>query len=275
MLPFALLTTATCAHASSLPEDPLDTRAFLANTGAQNGGTALCAFGNGTRTTPLPTGFFGPEPCVFGSDMVLRANDPLGGKGAAAGAVVWGFSKPGAKVSCTFLPGVAPPVSATADETGRWELILQQKGSPTPRTLVFSTPGSKAVSLTNVLFGDVWLCSGQSNMDFSVAPWGRGGCLDANATVAAAASGMLDDIRIKKTDSSSGIMGSWYNSSANAGHIVGEFSAVCYLTAMQIKQNIPGYKDRPIGLMQSSVGGTVIEEWMSTAALEARPKKYI
>ena len=105
---------------------------------------------------------------------------------------------------------------------GRWELTLHQAGSPAPRTLVFSTPGSTAVSLTNVLFGDVWLCSGQSNMDFSVAPWGGGGCLDANATVAAAASGKLDDIRIKKTDSSSGIMGSWYNSSANAGQIVGE-----------------------------------------------------
>ena len=47
---------------------------------------------------------------------------------------------------------------------------------------MFSTPGSTAVSLTNVLFGDVWLCSGQSNMDFSVAHWGGGGCLDANET---------------------------------------------------------------------------------------------
>ena len=239
-LPPALL--AATSHASSLPEDPLDTDAFLADVGVSTEGVPLCAFGNGTRTTPLPTGFFGPEPCVFESGMVLRANDPLGGKGAAAGALVWGFSKPGAMVSCAV--GGAPPVTATADGKGRWELTLQQKGSPAPRTLVFSTPGSTAVSLTNVLFGDVWLCSGQSNMDFSVAHWGGGGCLDANETVAAAASGKLDDIRLKKTTSSSGIMGSWFNSSAAAGQLVGSFSAVCYLTAMQIKKNIPGYTDR-------------------------------
>ena len=53
------------------------------------------------------------------------------------------------------------------------------------------------------------------------------------------------------------------------GYVVGQYSAVCYLTAMQIKKNVPGYADIPIGLRQSSVGGTVIEEWMSTNALEA------
>ena len=48
-----------------------------------------------------------------------------------------------------------PPASATADaKTGRWEITLHQNGSPAPRTLVFSTPGSPSVSLTNVLFGD-------------------------------------------------------------------------------------------------------------------------
>ena len=118
-LPPALL--AATSHASSLPEDPLDTDAFLADVGVSTEGVPLCAFGNGTRTTPLPTGFFGPEPCVFESGMVLRANDPLGGKGAAAGALVWGFSKPGAMVSCAV--GGAPPVTATADGKGRWELV--------------------------------------------------------------------------------------------------------------------------------------------------------
>lgn len=88
-------------------------------------------------------------------------------------------------------------------------------------------------------------------MDFSVAPWGGGGCLDANETVAAAASGKFDDIRLKKST------GGWFNSSAAGsprgsttpipGYQVGQFSAVCYLSAMQIKKTIPGYADRPIG----------------------------
>jgi hypothetical protein len=213
-----------------------------------------------TRTSKLPKGFFGPEPCVFASGMVLRGNDPLGGKGADAGALVWGYASPGAKVSCAVDAGA--PVASTADATtGRWELSLQQKGGPAARTLVFSVPGATSVTLSNVLFGAVFLCSGQSNMDFSVAPWGGGGCLDANETVAEAASGKMDDIRLKKS------VGGWFNSSTagknkqgamQKGYAVGQFSAVCYLTALQIKKNIKGFADLPIGLMQSSVGGTVI-----------------
>lgn len=256
---------------SSLPMDPIDTHALLAvRASGSASGVEYCDFDNGTRIHPLPTGFFGPEPCVFASGMVLRGNDKLGGKGAEAGALIWGFVSPGAKVSCAVDAGT--PVVATADASGRWEMSLQQKGGPAARTLVFSTPDVASVTLSNVLFGAVFLCSGQSNMDFSVAPWGGGGCLVANQTVAEAASGKLDDIRLKKAT------GNWFNSSTagknkqgvmQSGYAVGQFSAVCYLTALQIKKNINGYADLPIGLMQSSVGGTVIEEWMSTSALEA------
>ena len=56
--------------------------------------------------------------------------------------------------------------------------------------------------------------SGQSNMDFSVAPWGGGGCLKANETVAAAGSGRLDDIRMKKGTILN--PGGWFNSSTAA-----------------------------------------------------------
>ena len=101
----------------------------------------------------------------------------------------------------------------------------------------------------------------QSNMDFSVAPWGGGGCLGANETVAAAATGKYNDVRLMHG------YGRWFNSSLNAGHDVGSFSAVCYLTALQMKK-LPGHADRPIGLIQASVGGTIIEEWMDPAALE-------
>ena len=99
-------------------------------------------------------------------------------------------------------------------------------------------------------------------MDFSVAPWGGGGCLDANQTVAAAAAGKYNDVRLMHG------YGRWFNSSVNAGHDVGSFSAVCFLTALQMKEIIPGHANRPIGLIQASVGGTIIEEWMSPAALE-------
>ena len=249
-----ILASVESASYRDLPTDPLDVRAMRMLRdpgGSSDGGGQPCSFDNGTRvpSSLLPAGFFGPEPCVFQSGMVLRATNPLAGKGAAAGALVWGFADAGAVVSCK-VDGAAPPVVATTDGSGRWELTLQQRGGPVAHTLVFTTPGaggagaSKTVTLTNVLFGAVFLCSGQSNMDFSVAPWGGGGCLEANATVAAAASGKFDDIRLKKS------VGSWFNSSApgtnthgvaQPGYLVGQFSAVCYLTAMQIKKNIAGH----------------------------------
>eukprot|EP00729_Bicosta_minor_P016387 gene16387-1736_t len=236
MLLITLLAT-TLGPSHGLPTDPLDVAALdKLNKLNMLSGTNYCAFDNGTRTSHLPPEFFGPEPCVFQSEMVLRANGTLGGKGAAKGALVWGFAPVGTRVTLA--------INGDSHAT--------MKGGPAAQTLIFTGSSKKgvelpAVTLNNVLFGAVFLCSGQSNMDFSVAPWGGGGCLDANATVAAAASGKLDDIRLKKST------GSWFNSS----------------TPGMIKKNVPGYADIPIGLMQSSVGGTVIEEWMSTNALEA------
>jgi hypothetical protein len=166
-----LMAAAVAAHNLPTTEDPLDVqtmRMLRESASSGSAGQNYCAFDNGTRvpTSALPKDFFGPEPCVFSSGMVLRGNDPVtGGKGAAAGALVWGFADVGAVVSCS-VDGAGSPVVATADNTGRWELVLQQKGGPTAHTLVFSTPGSavasatKNVTLSNVLFGAVFLCSG-------------------------------------------------------------------------------------------------------------------
>jgi len=78
-------------------------------------------------------------------------------------AMVWGFGAPGATVA-TSMKGLPKPLSATVDATGTWRQQLPpQKASLTPQTLKF-TSGGTALSLKDVLFGDVFLCSGQSNM---------------------------------------------------------------------------------------------------------------
>lgn len=174
------------------------------------GGVNYCKFANGTRQTPLAAGFFGPEPCVFGDGMVLRASDSDGGAGAAAGAIIWGFGAASEKVSLT-IDGTAAG-SATAGATGRWEITVKVPASVKVSMLEFSGATKKA-SLSNVLFGDVWLCSGQSNMDFSVAASGGGGCFAQNETVALAASGKYDDIRLMHGGAANG---HWWNASSNA-----------------------------------------------------------
>lgn len=102
-------------------------------------------------------------------------------------------------------------------------------------------------------------------MDFSVAASGGGGCFAQNETVALAASGKYNDIRLMHGGAANG---HWWNASSNSGKDVASFSAVCFLSALAMKQHIPSHKNRPIGLVQSSVGGTVIEMWMSPQALE-------
>ena len=161
-------------------------------------GPKACKFANGTRApdAPLPAeGYFGPEPCVFASEMVLRANDSSAATAASGGAVIWGSATPGQSVVCAVDGSTV--ATAIANASG-WEVTLHQPASAAARrTLTFmagedtvcdanSTRHGTCVTLSSVLFGDVFLCSGQSNMDFSVAPWGAGGCLAANETVAAA-----------------------------------------------------------------------------------------
>ena len=94
-------------------------------------GPKTCQFANGTRTpdAPLPKGYFGPEPCVFASDMVIRANDS--DASAAAGALVWGSAAPGQSVVCA-LDG-ATVATVTADASGRWEVTLHQPASAVER----------------------------------------------------------------------------------------------------------------------------------------------
>ncbi len=215
----------------------------------QGSGVNYCKFANGTRQVPLAADFFGPEPCVFGDGMVLRASDSAGGAGASAGAVIWGFGAAAEKVALTI--DGTPSGSATSDANGRWEITVKVPASAKPSVLEFSG-ASKQATLNNVLFGDVWLCSGQSNMDFSVAASGGGGCFAQNETVALAASGKYNDIRLMHGGAANG---HWWNASSNNGSDVAHFSAVCFLSALAMKQHIPSHKDRPIGLVQSSVGG--------------------
>ena len=86
-------------------------------------------------------------------------------------------------------------------------------------------------------------------------------CFYANETLAA--SPLYPDIVYKHGPGAPWVVGGTSNASL-AG-----FSAVCYFTALHLKQSIPAFKDVPIGLVQSSVGGTTIESWMSSEALVA------
>jgi len=190
-------------------------------------------------------------PKIIGSNMVLQRNQPV---------AIWGNGSPGEKVTVTFENQTK---TTTTDASGNWKVMLDPLiTSFNPSTLTIT--GSNTIKLNNVLVGEVWLCSGQSNMEFSMAKSSkfanakRSKGLDSAAT----ANERNPNIRLflvrrdlTKPD------GANVNKGWNETEItyLRDFSAVGYYFAKNL------YKELhvPIGIIASSVSGSNIEPWMS------------
>jgi sialate O-acetylesterase len=179
-------------------------------------------------------------PRLFGNAAVLQQGLP---------APVWGWAAPGEQVTVTF---AGQTKTATADAEGKWRVKLDPlTASKTGRELVVA--GANTIKLSDILVGEVWVCSGQSNMEWTV-----GGCLDRDKEFADAARYPI--IRhIKVTSNHAGrvrddLEGNW--SVANPGS-VGGFTAVGYFFARELVRKL----DIPVGLIGSNWGGTCIETW--------------
>jgi hypothetical protein len=203
---------------------------------------------------------WGPNACVFASHMVLASSDPW--RGGVTPARIWGNALPGESVLLSGLPAgteVLPSNPFSADSSGNWSITVSVPSSLSNYSLSFEGKTEK-VTLIDVLFGHTILCSGQSNCDMNV------GCtFTTNETAVQAL--LYPEIRVMNQ----GANGFW-TSAANPFQnmsTVQEFSAMCYYTAFHLKQSIPAFAQVPIGLVRSSVGGQVIERFMTPAAMEA------
>ena len=199
-------------------------------------------------------------PAIFGSDMVLQQGVPV---------KVWGWASPGEAVSVSFGGDKA---ETKADEKGEWKLELPaQKASAIPAKLV--AKGANEIVLDNVLVGEVWLCSGQSNMEMTF-----GNCFTDNAEAAAAAAKAGDpQIRIfpisRNTSSvplrdfdpapekSEAGMNKWKLCTPEILKVRGfgahGFSAVGYYFARELAKELKV----PVGLLWASWSGTAIGAW--------------
>jgi sialate O-acetylesterase len=188
-------------------------------------------------------------PRVFGDDMVLQRQMPV---------PVWGWAEAGQKVIVTFA-GQAATATAAAD--GKWMLKLEPlEASDKPATMIVTAGDDAKVTLKNVLVGEVWLGSGQSNMEMSV-----GGCLEAAKFIAEA---KYPDIRlftVRKRpagEAQDDVEGRWGACSPQA---VGGFSAVLFFFGRRIHKEL----GVPVGLVHSSWGGTRIEPWTPPCGFRA------
>ncbi|WP_166823227.1 sialate O-acetylesterase [Thalassoroseus pseudoceratinae] len=184
---------------------------------------------------------------IFSNHMVLQRDKPV---------PVWGWADAGAKVTVAFGD---QKKSVTADKTGKWTVKLDPlEATETPQTLqVGSNRHDRLVKVTDVLVGEVWLGSGQSNMAMTVSR-----ALDFESEKANA-----DYPQIRMFKESSGgaakpqadAKGGWVICSPKS---VGSFSATLYFFGRELHRKL----DVPIGLINSSVGGTPIESWVAADA---------
>jgi sialate O-acetylesterase len=204
-------------------------------------------------------------PAIFGDNMVLQQQMPV---------PVWGWSAPGAEVTVKF---AGQSKSTRADANGRWEIHLNKlKASSTPADLTVAVTETREMksfkTLTNILVGEVWLASGQSNMEKPIGlQRGQKPVLNAEAELAAANYPNLRIFQVDKMLSATplealGKFHGWQECNSNALDSI-HFSAAAYFFGRDIHTNL----NVPVGLIHSSWGGTRIEPWTPPVGFAAVP----
>jgi sialate O-acetylesterase len=184
---------------------------------------------------------------LFSDHMVLQCDREV---------PVWGWAEPGEKMTVTF---AGQTVASVAGADGRWRVVLQAM-KPSFESRPLQVAGRTTVVINDVLVGEVWLASGQSNMF-----WPVGRARDGQKEAAAA---QYPGLRLFQVPSvadgrpRSELSGQWAVCSPAS---VAGFSAVAYYFGRQLHKAL----NVPVGLVHASIRGSVAEAWMSRAALDS------
>ncbi|MFY0256339.1 sialate O-acetylesterase [Chitinophaga sp. 30R24] len=184
-------------------------------------------------------------PNIFGNNMVLQRDKPI---------PIWGWADKNEKITIQFHQQIK---TIRADKNGQWKTSLDPEKAGGPYTL--TVKGSNIITLQEILMGDVWICSGQSNMEFHV-----NGVINAEKEKAQSANPAIrhfylpkDISNIPKTDV---LKSAWMAANPET---TGDFTAVGYFFAKALNEQL----HVPIGLIHTSWGGTIAETWISREGL--------
>ena len=205
-----------------------------------------------------------PHP-IFSDNMVLQQGTDI---------IVWGKAAPGETVAVTLEHKTANSASGAgtgtnADKDGKWSVKFPAQKAGTGYTLKID--GKNNIAFTNVAVGEVWVCSGQSNMEMSV-----NGSEEPARVKEGAKNPELRLFTVKKRAAAHPIddqgdlehFTKWVESAPDT---VGNFSAVAYHFGQKLQKEL----GVPVGLIHSSWGGTPAQAWTSLEALDAEPSlKY-
>ncbi len=196
-------------------------------------------------------------PAIFGDNMVLQQQQVV---------PIWGWSAPGATVVVKF---AGQSKSTRANDQGRWTVKLAKlQASATPQSLTIESGTTKV--FTNILIGEVWLCSGQSNMEKPIGNQpGQKPSFNAPEELAAANYPNIRLFKVEKVLSPKPLddlekFAAWRSCDSNALESI-KFSAAGYFFGREIHTNL----NVPVGLVESTWGGTRIEPWTPPVGFES------
>ncbi len=192
-------------------------------------------------------------PSVFSDNMVLQQKSTV---------AIWGWSDPGETVKIVASWNSNDTVKVKADNSSKWTTTIQTIGAGGPYSIKIL--GSSNVELINVMLGEVWICSGQSNMEMNVN-WKL---INGEEEAAKANNPNIRIFHVQK-------IGSEYpQQTCNASWTVctpetmRETSAVGYFFAREIQQKL----NVPVGIIVSAWGGTPAEVWIEKSRIENNPE---
>ena len=188
-------------------------------------------------------------PNFFGDNMVLQRDKPI---------PVWGRASPKEKITVQFDHQTK---TTKADKSGKWMIKLDDENAGGPYALIIK--GKNTINFNNVMVGEVWICSGQSNMEMPIEGWGK--INNYEKEVAAANYPIIRHIKVPNTVSSTPQdnipKADWKVCSPETA---GDFTAAGYFFARELYNKLK----IPVGLINTSWGGTMVETWTSRQAFE-------
>ena len=200
-------------------------------------------------------------PSVVGSNMVLQHSTTVN---------IWGWAKPKAtvKINPSWL-GLKKPLKVKADAEGFWTLPVQTQAAGFDAHTITIQAGKEVKELTNILFGEVWLCAGQSNMEWSVRKTpdmkeelknAANNNIRLYCTGRTHAATPQTEVPAQKKHKTQ-----WAVCNSKS---LANFSAVGYGFGKELQETL----NVPVGLIDASYGGTCVEGWLSAEYLVNNPK---
>ena len=194
-------------------------------------------------------------PAIVSSNMVLQRNTTI---------TLWGWADAGEQISIDA-SWLADPLNLTADKEGNWKVEVKTTNSKAPQSIEIKSAASD-ILLENILFGEVWLCSGQSNMTQPIKGYvGQ----PTFGTLQAMVGAKNENLRLFTVELNATMMPlkdvekyrGWQSADMES---VKNFSAIAYYFGQQLQETL----DVPVGMIHTSWGGSLVEAWISNDVLE-------